>query len=282
LHATGNQILGNQIGSYGSGGSQGYGISLTNAFNTVIGTTDDPNIISGNTLTGVIATEAPGTTLRANSIGPALNGDPMGNGRTGIQVTDTTGFWIIGGNVVAHVYLSGIVVIGDSTTGVWMADNRIFDCALLGIDLGNEGHDSNDEGDGDTGPNGHQNFPVITSADAATGIVEATLNTDGPPGTDYTIYFFENAACGPAARAQGETFLGSTSVTMPPLGDARISIILPSMTSGHILSAIASRVSTRDTSEFSECFTITDSSIFADGFESNSTSAWTDTAGGAP
>jgi len=280
--AIGNELLGNQIGSYGAGGNQDFGVSLDGASNTVIGTTDGPNVISGNNHSGLYSSFTAGTTVRANSIGIGPTGDPMGNGVLGLLFFESTGSWIIGGNSVAYNRDAGVIVSGDTSIGNWIADNSIFDNTLMGIDLGGDGETANDQGDGDTGPNGFQNFPVITAANAETGEVEATLNTDGAPGTDYTIYFFENTSCGVGGYGQGETHLGTTTVTMPASGDAVISFTLPPLTGGKFLTAIASRVDNRDTSEFSQCFEIPAGadSIFFDGFESGGTTAWTETVGG--
>ena len=64
-----------------------------------------------------------------------------------------------------------VVSAGDQNS---ILGNSIYDNGSLGIDLNDDGVTPNDTGDGDTGANTNQNFPVITSA-ISTG--EATLIT---------------------------------------------------------------------------------------------------------
>ena len=80
-------------------------------------------------------------------------------------------------------HLIGILVVtpfGGSTFGNSIRGNTVYannypggSFPGLGIDLNGEGPTANDAGDGDAGPNGQQNFPVLSTvtADASSIIV---------------------------------------------------------------------------------------------------------------
>ena len=65
-----------------------------------------------------------------------------------------------------------------NVTGVAVQDNAIVGNALLGIDLNGDGVTPNDAGDGDSGPNGLQNFPEINTV---------TTNVPGPQFPLYAV-----------------------------------------------------------------------------------------------
>ncbi len=71
----------------------------------------------------------------------------------------------------------------------------------------------NDAGDGDTGPNGLQNFPLVTSAvlRGANIVVSGTLSST--PGVTFTIDLYSSADKDPDGYGEGATYLGSTTVT---------------------------------------------------------------------
>lgn len=273
--ANSNSVLGNRIGLWGDGGVQPVGVQTVETVNTQIGSTDAPNIISGNAGYGVYSLESSGTVVQANVIGLDGNGAPFGNEWTGVRLDECPSCWIHAGNTIAHNGINnfpGVLVVGALSTGVLLNNNEIFDNAGIGIDLGLDGVTFNDVGDPDAGTNNLQNFPVITMAHADTGEVQATLDTDGPPGTVYNIYFFQNTDCDSTGFGEGEQYLGKTTTLVPPSGPAPITATL-SLTPGNYLTAIASHATNHNSSEFSACYAIT-GGIFADGFESGDTSAW--------
>src|SRR6185503_261076 len=112
----------------------------------------------------------------------------------------------------------------------------------------------NDSGDGDTGGNGLQNFPVLLSA-VTTGsavTVQGTLDTSSSG--QFAIEFFVSPSCDPSGFGEGALFIGSTTVTTNSVGHATFSEALPaSVAVGAKLTATARRLSTGDTSEFSAC-----------------------------
>ena len=135
----------------------------------------------------------------------------------------------------------------NSGTGHSVLRNSIFANANLGIDIGPGGVTPNDAGDGDTGANNLQNFPVLT---AVAGGVQGTLNSS--PNTPFTILFFGNAACDASGNGEGQTFLGSSSVVTDGTGNAAISFFAVSPV--QVVTATATS-SGGDTSEFSACVT---------------------------
>ena len=111
----------------------------------------------------------------------------------------------------------------------------------------------NDTGDGDTGPNDLQNFPVITSADPSTQTISGTLNSN-PSVNGYRIEFFKNPTCDPAGNGEGMTFIGSTTVNTDGSGNASFTFIAPPATfvAGDVITATATDP-LNSTSEFSMC-----------------------------
>ncbi|PYS95121.1 MAG: hypothetical protein DMF65_14495, partial [Acidobacteria bacterium] len=110
----------------------------------------------------------------------------------------------------------------------------------------------NDAGDSDKGPNGLQNFPVITSvnSDASSTRVRGTLNS--APNTAYTLDFYSNQICDPSDFGEGQTFIGSTSVTTDGGGNASFDATFAAQTANQFITATATDPS-GSTSEFSAC-----------------------------
>ena len=111
-------------------------------------------------------------------------------------------------------------IIG-TATGNGILSNSIFSNGGLGIDLQNDAVTANDAGDGDTGPNNLQNFPVLTSViTGSTTIAGRLTNT---PNTTFLLEFFANTVPDPSAHGEGEMFIGSTNVTTDSMGKADFS-----------------------------------------------------------
>src|SRR5262249_9769025 len=137
-----------------------------------------------------------GYQILGNLIGTDATGtSPVGNGGDGILidaggVNNTIGGPDPGaGNVIAYNQGNGVTAVGVSVGNV-IRGNSIFNNDGLGIDLGGDGVTPNDPLDADPGPNGLQNFPVITSAsgDGGQTVVQGTLNST--PGTTFTLDFY--------------------------------------------------------------------------------------------
>ena len=227
----GNKVLGNFIGTNASGTravrNGDSGVNIDRAPNNVVGGTQagERNVISGN-FVGVLVegASATGNRVLGNFVGTDKNGTaPLGNYH-GVIVTGASGN-TIGGmaagarNVISASQFYGVGVFGDTATGNRILSNSIFSNVELGIDLlagGNRGRTDNDPGDIDTGPNGLQNFPLLSSAKkgaAGTTTVRGTLNST--PGKTFNIQFFSN----PSGTKEGKMLLGSKSVTTDGTGN---------------------------------------------------------------
>ncbi len=145
------------------------------------------------------------------------------------------------------------IVLASGGNGSALLRNLIFTNTGLGIDLANNGMTPNDAGDADTGPNGLQNFPVLTSATTAgsTTVVNGTLNS--APNKNYVIEFFSNAVCHSSGFGEGQVFLDSLEVATNAGGNVAFTITLsPTVASGSFVTATA-RDNDNNTSEFSAC-----------------------------
>ena len=271
--ATGNQVLGNYIG-LDSGGTldrgnvnDGEGIEIDLASTNTIGgaAPGAGNVISGNESDGIEIDGADLNVVQGNYIGTDSTGTlVVPNDRDGIDInsngadgaTDNliggtaagTGN-LIRGNNINGVEIRDETVVG-STTGNSVQGNSIFDNGQLGIDLVPTGVTANDGGDGDTGPNGLQNYPLLTSvvSNGVSTTITGTLNS--APNTTFRLEFFASTAADPSGFGEGETFLGAADVTTDGAGDAPFSVNLPTAVSpGDYVTATATGP-TGSTSEF--------------------------------
>ncbi len=115
----------------------------------------------------------------------------------------------------------------------------------------------NDAGDADTGANNVQNFPVLTSVTSGSGSITMTGDLNSTATTDFRLEFFANAVCDPSGNGEGETLLGSTMVTTDGSGNASFMVTLPATVAvGQFITATATDPN-NNTSEFSQCTTVT-------------------------
>ena len=259
---TGVSALPNQIG-IAIGFTQGGTVGAT------IGGPDpaDRNLISGNTTSGYFATSnfngGSSTAFYGNVVGldkdaaaplPNARGITFSNrGPTTAQIGDAVpGLGnIIAGNTGAGVLLGSVI----SAT---IRGNAVYDNGGKGIALNDQsGPLPNDSGDGDLGPNGGQNFPIISSvqgsglAGGSTHILGALHST---PSTAFDLDFYSNPACSnfPREFLEGQTYLGSAEVTTDGTGVAVIDVTLPmNVEAGARISATATDPG-GNTSEFSQ------------------------------
>ena len=236
---TGNVVVGNYIGTDATGmgplGNRSVGVSASG--NVRIGSNGDgindaaeSNIISYNGAEGVVVFGA------------------FGGGATVV------------GNTVSFNGGRGVVIRDGNNTPNKISRNSISVNGGLGIDLSNsfasDGVTPNDTGDGDTGANNLQNFPVLTSAtsDVTSTTIGGTLNSTS--NTTFRLEFFHNSACDPSGFGEGETFLGSTTATTDGTGNVNFVVTFPTAVPlGRFITATATDPN-NNTSEFSRCITV--------------------------
>ncbi len=265
--ATGNVVEGNYIGT-DAGGSvklgNGFGMSLSQALNTVGGTIAEArNVISGNGIGIVIeGSDAANNVIQGNYIGTDAAGSAdLGNDQHGINIhtnasNNTIGGTDIGaGNTVAFNGGDGVSVA--TGTGNQVLSNMIFSNTGLGIDLGGDGITDNDAGDGDTGANNLQNFPVLASGISGGGSITILGDLNSAANTDFSLEFFANSACDPSGNGQGETFLGSTVETTDGSGNASFTATFTATVAVGQFITVTATDPNNNTSEFSQCMTVT-------------------------
>jgi titin len=224
------------------------------------------NVISGNTRYGItvdtlVNAPATGTLVEGNLIGVEADGvSPLGNGSHGCYIDSeavTIGGTAAGaGNVIAYNGDDGVFVRGNDSWDRYNAilGNSIFANGGLGIDLGpTNGVTANDAGDGDTGANELQNYPVLTAA-SASAVIDGTLNSAAD--TTYRLEFFYTAAGDATGYGEGEIFIGAQDVTTDAGGNVGFTIDLSTaIPVGSYVSATATDPN-GNTSEFSQCVVV--------------------------
>ena len=123
--------------------------------------------------------------------------------------------------------------------------------------LETEGVDPNDPGDGDTGANGLQNYPVLSGANSTNNTVSGDLNSTGL--TTFRVEIFRNSDCDPTTFGEGEAFVAFVDVITDGSGDASFIAPIPGagVSSGEIFTATATDPA-NNTSEFSQCVAAND------------------------
>ena len=291
--ASGNQIIGNWIGTDASGstalGNEWGGISINNAPGNTIGgpTSAHGNVISGNSGAGIeidgetadgnsvknnwigvntagsasLPNSSDGITISGGSdntvIGGAGTGNWIADASDGIEITGASSGTLIQGNRIgtdlagtadwgtrfAAISIEGgasnsliggtgpgegnilaysgsdpanpnaISIWGDAGSGHAILGNTIYSSLGRGIDLDPNGVTPNDAGDGDTGPNGMQNFPVLTSAHSNSVGTTIVGSLNSTPSTIYRLEFYANRpGVADASNGEGERYLGTVGV----------------------------------------------------------------------
>jgi hypothetical protein len=150
--------------------------------------------------------------------------------------------------------------IGGPAENVTIRGNRIYNNGELGIDLASDGVTENDEPenlDMDSGANGLQNFPILSSATEGGGSYTIMGWLDSAQGTIYDIDFYSNSNldAGPPDNiglfhGEGESYLGTTQVTTNVMGHADFNVMFAASVVGPWISATATDPG-GNTSEFS-------------------------------
>jgi parallel beta-helix repeat protein len=204
------------------------------------------NVISGNLAEGIVLQSSSGTTILANKIGTAANGiAPLGNGYDGISFLTADAFGSVGDGTAANgnlIFANQHHGVHIASTGVSVLGNSIFSNVGLGIDLTGGIVPSNDTCDADAGPNGLQNFPVITSVTIFSDHTNISGTFESTAGNTFRVEFFQNFAGDNPGNRGGRTFIGSAPVatTLTPSCVTPFSVDLPVILSpGDLVTATA-------------------------------------------
>lgn len=261
--ATLNVVQGNYIGTNAAGSAELFNsrgvLSLGAASDNLIGGTaaGARNVISGNNVGVFLTSNAVGvnTRVEGNLIGSDAAGTAQIPNGGGLFISETSTGNVIGGTAAGAGNLfafnfDGVVV-----------DRRAFGNSVLSnsmrsgqrIDLNSDFRvNPNDDGDGDTGGNNLQNYPVITSVSSSGGntIIGGTLNST--PNSSFRVEFFSNPQLDFDGFGPAQTFIGSTTVNTDANGNATFTANSGSATpSGQFITSTATNNATNDTSEIS-------------------------------
>jgi len=285
IHFGGNngRIEGNRIGTDASGTAAlpntANGLSIAGASGVHV----TGNLISGNGGGGVNLTGS-NCALTNNFIGTDASGHfPLGNGGPGIAIERDSSDNTVGdadpgiANIIAFNGGDGVILStspssppgkGNSIRRNVIYANRGLGINLVGLDFA-PGPAPNDPLDADDGPNGMQNYPLITTI--TYGAVTTTVSGlfGSAPNATFDLDFYGNAACAfrPHDYLQGESYMGSTTVLTDGAGAAAFTVELPAAAlPGTPISATATSAD-GSTSEFSQriVFTVSPASGPASG-----------------
>jgi uncharacterized repeat protein (TIGR01451 family)/CSLREA domain-containing protein len=203
------------------------------------------------TLTGNLLFLNGGAGIVVGVAGGGLFGNVVAQ-NTGPGIRVLAGPITISGNSVTQNGGAGIEIVSGSDVDV--SGGGFVDNGGLGIDLDGDGVTPNDPGDTDTGTNGLQNFPVLTSATTTgtrpdTGrqvVVQGTIDTTGL----VRIRLYGGDACDASGNGEGASFLGEQTSVAP--GPFTITLSGVNLAGGSIVTATATDAG-GSTSEFSKC-----------------------------
>ncbi len=262
---TGTMPLGNQTygaGPFGVFYNPGDGVIISGASGNTIGgaSAGAGNLISANAGNGIEITgaTATGNSILGNLIGTDVSGTfAMGNSVDGVELDSGASGNMIGtttagaGNTIADNTADGVQVVGAGTTGDSIRGNSIFGNGLLGIELGTSGVPStNILGGSTSGPNDDENYPVLTIVSYTPGTgttVAGNINTT--PNTTVYVDLYTDAVEALNGYGQGQTYIGSVTVTTTGDGNASFTYLATSLPRNAIVTATATDPG--NTSEFS-------------------------------
>jgi hypothetical protein len=228
-----NVVQGNYIGVDVTGtnapGNGGDGIYIGSASNRIGGTTGGTGNLIGGNAGNAIRLGSPAASfnvIEGNAIGTAYDGmAPLPNFGHGIFLTNGANANRIGGtsanagNSIAFSGGAGIALDTSAGAGNSILRNSIFDNTGLGIDLDDNGVTGNDSDDPDSGPNGLQNYPILSDARSVSGMTVIEGQLSSAPNTTYTVEFYLNNEADPSTNGEGRIYVGSTQVDVNGSGN---------------------------------------------------------------
>ena len=251
------------------------GVNINSGGSTLGWQIGSGNVISGNGRNGVTlagGTAAVGNNIVGNFIGTDITGaTAIANRGDGVLISGGSNYLVGGnvgpwGNTIAFNAGHGVNIQGGAgTVGCDVIGNSIFSNGRLGINLGpGDGVTPNDTGDGDTGVNGQQNFPVISMATLDGGTVTIRFTLNSRPNARYLIQLFASPAADVSGFGEGKRYIGGIEATSDALGNISFSFLKTGLTAGQVITATATSepaaaasTAVFSTSEFSKAVPIT-------------------------
>ncbi len=269
LIVEGNLIGVDRNGAQGGGVTPGAGITLQELTIASVGN----NVVANHSNDGITLQGAKNTIVAGNTIGEGVGGVLLGNGGRGILITNGPTLAATGNQIhdngIAASAIDGIQVLGNATLGDPTAnrlDNNVIHASSgLGINLKPVGETGsqvtpNDALDPDGGPNGQQNFPVITSAQVnANGSISVAFTLNSTPSTTFDISAYANGACNASGQGEGRYRSGlnntpvGTNASGQATGTITVAAPLPAGWGAGAFVALLANQSGDGTSEFSAC-----------------------------
>ena len=259
--AIGNVVQGNYVGLGADGatavGNAHSGIAIVGGSGNAIGGTaaGAGNVISANGHNGVYL-GGNSNAVQGNLIGTDAGGTlDRGNTFDGVHVLGQNniigGTTATAGNVIAFNDLAGVSV-GGASAGGSILGNSIHLNAGLGIDIEDDGVTANDAGDGDTGGNSRQNFPVLAAAVTTGADITITGSINSTASRTFRLEFFASATGDASGFGEGQIFLGTIDVTTDGAGNAAFTTpaFVAAIPVGYAIAATATDLTANDTSEF--------------------------------
>jgi hypothetical protein len=220
------------------------------------------NVISGNTLNGVlIINNSDDNSVINNAIGTDVNGiRNLGNGGNGVEIIVNSSDNTVGGTTLAAGNLIAFnrkgVVVGDGPTdlsvGNTILNNSIYNNALIGIDLANDGSTPNHAVNPSTGPNDFQNYPILSTPVITTTGLNVPWTLHSRVSSSFILQFFKNNPGDP----EGKILVQQLTVTTDANGNASGTISIGGVPLNSAITATATYLvgsltgPTSDTSEF--------------------------------
>jgi len=253
----------------------GFGITTTNT--TIQGNLiEDTQLNVSGVASGIAVTNDVSDTL----IGGAGSGEGnviRDNNGIGIAVQQLTATAVGATVIPTNVAILGNSISGTIPAGGLLGSNSLGIDAISATDTTGPAPDGdpesysdlgptlNDATDADTGPNNFMNFPVINDAtqNGTNLAINFDLDAADSPVDQYRLEFFANDTADASGYGEGQTYLGSTTVTN---GAGQLaSLTLPANTdlTGKVLSATTTAIDAATpsdfgaTSEFSQVRSIT-------------------------
>ncbi len=230
-----NRILGNYIGLAANGTtalSNTTGIVI-NTVGNIVGTTaaGAGNVIAFNS-TGVLVTENSGNAIRGNSI---FSNDTPTNGNF------STSQYHLGISLGSNLNTNDL---GDFDSGDQLV--RLPDYLPLPSRQQVVVH----------GPNGLQNFPVVSSAIMANGVITIGGSLDSAPKQTFSIDFYANDKPNSSGYGEGKSYIGTIAATTDASGHVDLTASFTTPHSAPSFNTADETAPATNTSEFSARVTI--------------------------